>query len=166
MANDLALIVGRNIAAARAEKGIKTQRELATLLSQADPEMAATNTRVSIWERGQEAPSQRYMRSLVEVLGKSIDWFYTDHAKLSETPAPTPDLFPFSVRDDQLARIEQKLDWLIAALRPEPEAAAPKAPPQPQGDIGRFHEGRPPTAQDAERPPSRREGETGQAAAR
>lgn len=128
MASELAGVVGRNIAAARTEKGIGTQRELAALLSKEDPEMAPSNTRVSVWERGEEKPGDRYMRSLVKVLDKSTDWFYTDHQKPDKSETPDPFAAEAATQQDrieelagQLTQLDRKLDRVLAAVEAQPD---------------------------------------------
>lgn len=136
VAAELAKIVGRNIQAARLEKGIRTQRALADMIRKCDPEMAAGNTRVSIWERGAETPSARYLQALTRVLDKNPDWFYTDHSK-EATPEPfTPNIGRST--DGQLDRIEEKIDRLLKLVDlPEATGSTGDAAPSTHGLVGR-----------------------------
>lgn len=119
MTNELAALVGRNIAAARQEQGIRTQGALAKKIHEVDPELEPNNTRVSIWERGAEKPSDRYMKALTAVLGKTPDWFYTDHNK-PEEDAETPDLLvdlDAAAEPAWVSRLENKIDRVLDAQR-------------------------------------------------
>lgn len=90
MEADLAVLVGRNIRAARlAHSDRPNGRELAEMLKEVDPQRAPNHQRVSDWERGVQKPDDRYMKALARVLDRPIDWFYRDHAEASsETPEP------------------------------------------------------------------------------
>lgn len=116
VASELATLVGRNIKAARLEKGIRTQRELGEKIREVEPEMAAGNTRVSIWERGAETPSDRYLQALSQVLDKTADWFYTDHRKEQKTPDLLAVPSPEPLVGTQLNRIEEDLAVILGVL--------------------------------------------------
>lgn len=126
VASELATIVGRNIAAARIEKGINTQRGLSEKIREAAPEMAAGNTRVSVWERGAEKPSDRYMDVLTQVLGKPTDWFYTDHDKPEETPDLIAEVPAVKDEPEWVGRLEDKLDRVLRLLGDDPDQNSPE----------------------------------------
>lgn len=66
-------IVGRNIKAARTERG-QTQSTLAAAIG---VEVLA----VSRWERGVTQPSDANLVALSESLGRTPAWFFTDHER-------------------------------------------------------------------------------------
>lgn len=83
-------------------------------LREVDAHLGGNNTRVSVWERGDETPKERYMKALTTVLEKSPDWFYTDHDKPDETPDLAAD------HDDDepawVVRVEDQLDLIQAIV--------------------------------------------------
>jgi transcriptional regulator with XRE-family HTH domain len=65
------LPLGPNIVKARTDAGL-TQVELAEAID-------VTQVTVSCWETGTRIPSSVSLAKLVEVLGVSAAWLYTDH---------------------------------------------------------------------------------------
>jgi transcriptional regulator with XRE-family HTH domain len=147
MAGDLAVTIGRRIAARRRELDL-TQGQLAGKVGSD----AVNNQRISDWERGVNRPSDRYMQEIAQALGRPVAWFYEDEASGS-----TPDLMAAlpSNGDDgtQLDRIEGKLDEVLTSLR-RLEAAGLQAPP---GGLGQLAAGSQPTPPRPEQERSREE---------
>jgi transcriptional regulator with XRE-family HTH domain len=69
-------IIGRNIAAARASKGI-TQRELAA-------KVGVDSRAPNRWERGGIVPRPDHLVKIAEALDRDPGWFYTDHGFAEE----------------------------------------------------------------------------------
>ena len=64
--------IGRNIRLARLERDY-TQQQLAHLVDE-----WTTNNAVSRWERGEVRPLPRTLERIAEVVGKDVDWFYSE----------------------------------------------------------------------------------------
>jgi transcriptional regulator with XRE-family HTH domain len=109
MASEQAARIGARIRERREELGIETQRELADLIDV----RTITNQVISNWERGTVKPGDENMRRLATALQVEQSYFYEEPEKES------PDLMEVlsaSARDEQLGRIEEKLDKLLSQL--------------------------------------------------
>lgn len=130
MAGDLAVTIGRRIAARRTEMKL-TQGALAAKVGSD----AVNNQRISDWERGVNKPSDRYMQEIADALERPVAWFFEDGQ------AETPDLMAAlpsnsDTSSTQLDRIERKLDRLIRHFEvgeyPDPPADLVSEPPAPK----------------------------------
>lgn len=66
-------ILAANVLRSRLAAGL-TQRQLANLID-------VDSQQVSKWERAAHRPSDENLAALSQALGRSIAWFYTDHAR-------------------------------------------------------------------------------------
>ena len=100
------MLIGRRIAEARAAADL-TQTELAAKIPG-----KSDGTQVSKWERGMHRPGDDTLEHIASALDRDVAWFLLPDRDQLLTPEPV-------VPDDQLARIEQKLDRLLALFSPQ-----------------------------------------------